>query len=108
LTGCGKTRRLRKKVQMRGAARQLRARRTACTLSVRPWWCEPQDVARLGPRRPRRAYEKSPTKQMDLFPQPASVLSLKKMEQHVRIGRSHGRRENAHADRSTPAAADPR
>ena len=32
--GGGKPRRLRKKVQMRGAVRQPRARRTACTLSV--------------------------------------------------------------------------
>src|SRR6266511_1447195 len=48
--GCGKTRRLIKKVQMRGGARQSHARRTACTLSVRP---------------------RAPTKQMGLFQQPA-------------------------------------
>src|SRR6266545_1968534 len=36
MAGCGKTRRLLKKVQMQGGARGPHARRTLCTLSVRP------------------------------------------------------------------------
>src|SRR6266542_6997076 len=36
LAGCGKTRRLLTKVQMQGGARGPHARRTLCTLSVRP------------------------------------------------------------------------
>src|SRR2546425_693073 len=50
LAGFRNTRRLIKKVQMRGGARPPHARRTSCTLSVRP---------------------RAPTKQMDLFHQPA-------------------------------------
>jgi len=50
LEGCGQTRRLLKKAQLRGGARGPRARRTPCSLSVRP---------------------RAPTKQMGLFQQPA-------------------------------------
>src|SRR4029450_4115807 len=52
--GCRKARRMLKEVQMRGGAREPHARRTPCTLSVRP---------------------RAATKQMGLFPQPADRAS---------------------------------
>src|SRR4029453_10727481 len=53
VAACVKTLRMLKKVQMRGGARRPHARRTLCTLSVRP---------------------RAPTKKMGLFQVPASCL----------------------------------
>src|SRR5260370_4372223 len=40
------------------------------------------------------------------FPQPSSLVSLKKMEQHVRAERSCDRKENAHGDRPSHPGAE--
>src|SRR6266849_9497223 len=70
LAGCRTTRRLLKKVQMRGGARRPHARRTPCTLSVRP---RAPIVEPLKGRLGRRTVSPPTTTQMGLFQQLAKV-----------------------------------